>query len=843
MPYLESHISLLWLPAGIALAAFIRWGWVVWPGVYLGAFLAHFSVGSTAILAAGIAAGNTLGPLLAAKLLTRDGLQPTLSDLKSVGLFVSSVFGGMTISSLNGVANLLAAGSIAARSTCSAWLGWWMGDTLGALLVTPLILAVTANNVQRLSGYRSELLLWALTAGLVCRLVFVHDHTWIGHGQPLVYLTLPLFIWAAMRFGQLGSALAGMIFSIIAIWSTARGMGVFFLPDSAISQFLLWGYIATIALTGLFITAMQAERRQAETTLRENEAKLRGLYELSPLGIVLTDAAGHFIDFNMAFRNICGHSAEQLRNLDYWALTPERYEAEEARQLELLASRGRYGPYEKEYIRQDGSRVPIRLNGMLIRGQNGQEYIWSLIEDISDRKTAEVALHRSNRLYTLLSLATQAIVRAQDMDLLLAQICHIAVEQGGFVMAWASHVVQGQLFPYSHWGKEDGYVRKAHEIAVDPASGGGPTGAAIREGRHFVCQDIATDPFMAPWRKIALERGYRSNAAFPVLFDGEVISSFSFYAPEPHFFTPDVVSLLEGLTEDVAFAMNAHAEIVRRRKAESELSKLNEQLERRVRERTQQLEAANEELEAFSYSVSHDLRAPLRSIDSFSQILMKRYSEKLDDTGRDYLARVCRASDRMEHLINDLLYLSRVTRNPLRLQRVNLTALAKSILEDLQRADPSRKVDCRVTEGMRTIGDLGLLRIALTNLLSNAWKFTRDTRLAAIEFSCRADRNRLIYFVRDNGAGFDPAYSQKLFQVFQRLHSEIEFEGTGIGLATVRKVIKRHHGNVWVDGAPDKGATFYFTLPQQTDIDERLRLPPATDRKLDNQIEMDAKEQ
>ncbi|MBS1191205.1 MAG: multi-sensor signal transduction histidine kinase [Rhodocyclaceae bacterium] len=433
------------------------------------------------------------------------------------------------------------------------------------------------------------------------------------------------------------------------------------------------------------------------------------------------------------------------------------------------------------------------------------------------RLVTETRLAQMSRLYAVLSRANQAIVRIPERRRLLEQICRIAVEDGAFVMAWAGEVAGERVVPVVHWGREDGYLETMRIIVLDRQLGGGPTGAAIREGRQFICDDIANDPLMEPWREAALERGYRSSAAFPIREDGAVVGSISLYAGEPGYFSPAVVSLLDDLTEDVAFALDAQLESVRRRAAEAELRDLNEELERRVAERTHQLEIANKELEAFSYSVSHDLRAPLRSIDGFSQILLKRYTDKLDAAGQDYLGRVRRASQRMGELIDDLLNLSRVSRSKLRRQEVDLSALARSLLDELRRLAPERQVSCRIQEGLRAFGDQGLLRITLENLLGNAWKFTGATAAAEIEFGCRQENGERVYFVRDNGAGFDATYAHKLFQVFQRLHSDTEFEGTGIGLATVHRIVQRHHGRVWAEGQTGQGATFFFTLPRQGD--------------------------
>ena len=224
-------------------------------------------------------------------------------------------------------------------------------------------------------------------------------------------------------------------------------------------------------------------------------------------------------------------------------------------------------------------------------------------------------------------------------------------------------------------------------------------------------------------------------------------------------------------------------------------------------------EAANRELEAFSYSVSHDLRAPLRAIDGFSQALLEDYADRLDATGKDYLQRVRTGSQRMAQLIDDMLKLSRVTRAELRREEVDLSALAREIAAELLRAQPGREVEFTVASGLRAHGDPKLLRIALENLLGNAWKFTGKRSGARIEFGMTHRDGGADYFVRDNGVGFDMAYADKLFGAFQRLHDSREFPGTGIGLATVQRVIHRHGGKVWAEGEVARGATFNFTLP------------------------------
>jgi light-regulated signal transduction histidine kinase (bacteriophytochrome) len=224
------------------------------------------------------------------------------------------------------------------------------------------------------------------------------------------------------------------------------------------------------------------------------------------------------------------------------------------------------------------------------------------------------------------------------------------------------------------------------------------------------------------------------------------------------------------------------------------------------------LETANKELEAFSYSVSHDLKAPLRAMDSFSEILIEDYKDKIDETGRDYLNRIRKASQTMSQLINDMLKLSRIVRTEIQIDMVDLSEMVKNIANELQDTNPGRKVEFVITPGILVKGDQGLLDICLKNLLENAWKFTANNTEAVIEFGAMQRDGQTVYFVKDNGIGFDMTYSDKLFHPFQRLHSGNEYPGTGIGLAIVQRIVRRHHGDIWGESEINKGTTFYFTI-------------------------------
>jgi signal transduction histidine kinase len=286
------------------------------------------------------------------------------------------------------------------------------------------------------------------------------------------------------------------------------------------------------------------------------------------------------------------------------------------------------------------------------------------------------------------------------------------------------------------------------------------------------------------------------------------IGAIGVYWAEHHRATREEIELLQALADSVSIAI--------------ESAETFANLERKVTERTAEaasrnieLEVLNKEIEAFSYSVAHDLRAPLITIDGFTQVVLENTVNTLDEPNRQHLERISTAVRRMHRLINDLLGLSKIVRAPMQSDTVDLSQLARETLQELRESAPTRNAEFVVADGIVVHADPELLRIALDNLLSNAWKFTARQEVAHIEFGSGTDRTgRTVYFVRDNGVGFDPRYASKLFSPFQRLHSETQFPGSAVGLATVQRIIHRHGGEVWAESAVDCGAGFYFTLPR-----------------------------
>jgi PAS domain S-box-containing protein len=433
--------------------------------------------------------------------------------------------------------------------------------------------------------------------------------------------------------------------------------------------------------------------------------------------------------------------------------------------------------------------------GMIIRSVG-------MVHDITGRKQTETALKRSMERFELLARSAEELLQAAEPQNVVESICRRVMEYLD-CHAFFNFLVDeqaGKLHLNAYAGIPEEEARRIEWLDYGVAV----CGCVARDGTRIVAEHILA----TPEERTELVKSYGINAycCHPMLgTGGKVLGTLSFGTCSHETFSAEDLSLMKAVADQVAVAMV-------RMTNELDVLKLSEDMA----ERNMELESVNKELEAFIYSVSHDLRAPIRHMSSFAKFLVDDYTDRLDDQGRDYLTRIKKGSEKMSQLIEDLLYLSQISRQEISRTNIDMSKLASSIVAELREAGPSRNVEVNIAEGLTAYADQRLIEIALSNLLGNAWKFTSKIENARIEFGANPPLHPsgegTIYFVRDNGAGFDPEYTEKMFRPFQRLHSEKEFEGTGIGLAIVERVMRRHGGKIWAEGEIGKGATVYFTI-------------------------------
>ena len=544
--------------------------------------------------------------------------------------------------------------------------------------------------------------------------------------------------------------------------------------------------------------------------IRQAEEKYRSIFENATEGIYQTTLEGQFVTANTAMATLLGYNTPEELISTVTDIAGQLYVNPEERTklIQMIEECGQVNTFETRFYRKDGRMIWVSINIRAVCDKKGELLNYDAIaEDITERKEAEKQIRRQSKLLAAINSVFFETLTADSEETVARTCLRVAQEITDSKFGFIGEIIPEGLFKTTALSDLDWEACRIPKtdasVLIKDMVIRGIWGQVLLKEQSLLINDLVSYP-----DRVGLPEGHPPLTSFlgiPLKDQGKVIGMIAM-ANNASGYTADQQQDMEAIS--VAFV-----EVIRRKQGEEKIRQLNTELEQRVLDRTAKLEAANKELETFSYSVSHDLRAPLRSIDGFSQALLEEYQEKLDETGKTYLERVRKATQRMGWLIDDMLKLSQVTRSDFHHEAVDLSEMVRVIAKANQQNNPDRAVAVVTQEGIIVQGDPYLMQIALENLLDNAWKFTSNAWHPRIEFGRTVKNGEVVYFIRDNGVGFDMAYVGKLFGVFQRLHTTHEFPGTGIGLATVQRVIHRHGGRVWAEGEVGKGATFYFTLP------------------------------
>ncbi len=552
-----------------------------------------------------------------------------------------------------------------------------------------------------------------------------------------------------------------------AFYYQTRGLcrdGTEFDMEVSASAFLLSGQRHTLA-----IVRDVTERRRAEETIAQERNLLRTVIDALPDCIYTKDAEGRFLISNLASVRLLGAQTEaELHGRSVLDLCPAEFARPFVEDDEQVIRTGQaLHDREEPFLRSDGEKRTFLTAKLPLRNAAGDILgLAGISRDITENKRAEAALRESEHRYRQLIHALPGAVYTCDAE------GRVTLYNEAAAALWGRRPEIGKDLWCGSWRvySQDGSPLPREEC---------PMALAIREARPIRGTEVI------------IERPDGSR-------------SFVLAHPDP---IRDASGLVVG-------AVNMLTDLTARKEAEEAIRELNEALEARVQERTRQLEQANRELEAFSYSISHDLRAPVRAISGFAQIIHEDHGHQLEGEVARLFKVISTSARRMGELIDDLLAFSRLNVQALERLPVDMTALSQSVLAELLRDQRAGQASVRLTDLPEAIGDESMLRQVLTNLVSNALKFSRQAPTPTVEIGARRDGGQTVYFVRDNGVGFDMKYAPKLFKVFQRLHNAEQFDGTGVGLAIVQRIIQRHGGQVWAESQPGAGAAFFFSLPQ-----------------------------
>ena len=804
-------IAIFWPPSGWAMAVLARasireWRWLV-PALFAADLVAEWQAGYPPITGLAYAAINQGEAVIGATLLRRLVTHPL--HIERVAHLLALLVAGTLACLASAILGAMVTVSLGASYTyLGVFYVWWISALLGVLVVTPLVLAGARLARQPLPRARhlAEAILLFLGAGATTWFLFSREPAESPVALSLLYAPFPFLIWAALRFQVAGAAAISLLLTTLAVACTARGEGPMMLIDATMAQRVIWlqAYLAVATFSALALAAGISERGQAREALRAHERRTRAILDQSSQFVGLCRPDGILVEANETALRFAGVSLDSVVGRPIWETPWWNHSAAEQQRLRDAVAQvaaGELVRYETTHRATDGAMHTIDFSLKPIRDEDGR-ILWLIPEgrDITSRKRSE----ETHEVLRELAHELTAPLHIKELGAVVARCCRKVFACDAFLI-YAVDLKTGQHRAVHAEDTPEGGTA-AVEITINFQTNTSTLLRSVAEGKQrLINREVEEEnPPGVGWGFKA--RRSRSLMFVPVQWEGNCVGILTVQSYTPGKYNQADLDLLQTIANQCGAASM-------RVQAEEALLRLNTELDERVRHRTADLEAALKELESFSYSVSHDLRAPLRHVSGFASMLMANPALKDAPNATRQLASIVDSAKRMGTLIDDLLLFSRMGRAEMRLDPVNLDALVAQVRHELRDAAGDRPIDWRIGSLPAIQGDSAMLRLVWQNLLHNALKYTRHTTRPIIEIGTTPGAGEHIFFVRDNGAGFDMQYVEKLFGVFQRLHRDDEFEGTGIGLANVRRIIHRHGGRTWAEGVPGQGATFFISLP------------------------------
>jgi PAS domain S-box-containing protein len=817
------NIASFWPPSGILVGALVISRTQSWPPILIAVLAAtlvlNLLMGKSLAVSFAFACVNSLEGFVGAWLLSRCcGPRPRLTRMRDVlGLILLAGVASPALTAT--LATMVVVMELGVSYFWHVWYTWWVADMLGVLLVAPVILSwsvarATAFKAARVSRIAEAILLFASML-VVAVFVFGAESEPSSMLLPLPYLTFPFLWWAAIRFGPQGASTASLSLGLVAVWTTAQGFGPFAMSGASVGEHVLSAqvFLGVSILTALILAAALSEHKQSEEALQRQSTFV---YLLQKVAIAANEALTIEDAMRTCLDQVCAHTGWPVGHVYFAAgdaagsLIPST--------IWSLQDAERFATF-REVTERTPLTSGIGLPGRVL-ASGKPAWIIDVTQDANfprSQRAADIGVRAGFGFPVLVGKEVVAVLEffspeaPEPDEALLEVMAHIGTQLGRVVeRTRAEEALRTSELRFRS------VVESAGDgmILADSAGNTMTYNKSAQAIFGYSEEEVLGQPLtlLMPERyreahRQGLERFRTTGKAHVV---GRTVELHGLKKDGSEF--PLELSISTWTAGEHTFYSGIIRDITERKRAEEEIRRLNKELTQRVID----LDANNRELEAFSYSISHNLRAPLRALAGFSGILLEEHMPHLSTEVQRYLQRIQDNAQNMGRMIDDLLALMYISRQPVNLQTISPARLVEQVLDELRSAQEGRSIAMMIGDLPVCRADPSMLRKVFLHLLSNALKFTRRREVARIEIGYRegATPGEHVYFVKDNGVGLDMQYAHRLFGVFEHLHPLQDYEGTGMGLAIVQRIIQRHGGRVWTEAAVDQGATFYFTVAE-----------------------------